>query len=58
MKQSFEDRLAQEAQRLREQADKLIPGPEREAILKRIRQCDVASHIDEWLSSPGLQPPT
>jgi hypothetical protein len=57
MKQSFADRLAQEAERLKEQADKLRPGEERDAIVKKIRQCEVASHINEWASSPGLQAP-
>jgi hypothetical protein len=24
---------------------------------KKLRQLDVAAHVDEWLSSPGLQGP-
>ena len=32
-------------------------GPERDALIKKIRQIETASHINEWLSSPGLQPP-
>ena len=57
MRKSFEDRLGQEAQRIKEQAQKLKPGPEQDALLKKIRQLDVASHINEWLNSPGLQSP-
>jgi hypothetical protein len=45
-------------QDLRDQAAKLPPGPEREALIKKARQADTASHLDEWANSPGLQPPT
>ena len=31
------------------------PGPEREAMLRKARLVETASHIDEWLTSPGLQ---
>nr|WP_249141254.1 hypothetical protein [Bradyrhizobium manausense] len=55
---SLEDRLVQEAERLREQAKKLPPGAEREILLRKARQCDTGSHMSEWLHSPGLQPPT
>jgi hypothetical protein len=55
---SFPDRLANEVNRLRKEAEALAPGPERDALLKKARQADVASHMEEWLSSPGLQPPT
>lgn len=54
---SFQDRLAQEAQRFREAAEKLPPGPQKELYLRRVRQAETAAHIDDWLSSPGLQPP-
>jgi hypothetical protein len=54
---SFPDRLANEAVRLREEAEALPHGPERDALLKKARQADTASHMDEWLSSPGLRPP-
>jgi len=29
----------------------------REALLRKARQADTAAHIDNWLRSPGLQPP-
>jgi hypothetical protein len=54
---SFPNRLANEAERLREEAEALPHGPERDALQKKARQADIASHIDEWLSSPGLRPP-
>jgi len=30
---------------------------EQEDLLRKARQADTAFHMDEWLSSPGLQPP-
>jgi hypothetical protein len=55
--QSLEERLADEAQRLREQARLLPPGAVREEVLRKARQAETGSHISEWLRSPGLQPP-
>jgi len=54
---SSRDRLLREAQRDRELAKILPPGPERDALIKKASQAETAAHIDEWLSSPGLQPP-
>nr|WP_247275795.1 MULTISPECIES: hypothetical protein [unclassified Bradyrhizobium] len=53
----LEERLAEEAKSLREQAKKLPHGPQREALLRRARQNEVGAHMTEWLMSPGLQPP-
>jgi hypothetical protein len=55
--QSLEIRLSSEAARLREEARKLPPGIEREELLRKARQAETASHMSEWLTSPGLQPP-
>jgi hypothetical protein len=55
---TFPDRLAKEAKRLREEAETKSPGPERDALLRKARQADTAAHIDQWISSPGLKPPT
>lgn len=54
---TLENRLAAEAERLREQAKLLKPGAVRDELLRRARQCETGSHMSEWLSSPGLQPP-
>jgi len=54
---SCPDRLDQEAARLRAEAEKLPPSTERDAILRKARQAETASHVNEWLTSPGLQPP-
>lgn len=46
----------EEAQNLREEA-KLLFGTVRDAALKKARQLEAAAHMDDWLNSPGLQPP-
>ncbi|WP_249209594.1 hypothetical protein [Bradyrhizobium manausense] len=54
---SLEDRLAEDARRLREEAESLPPGPVRDEALRRARQAETGAHISEWLRSPGLQRP-
>jgi hypothetical protein len=51
------DRLAHEAERLRQKARTVPADKERERLLRKARQLETASHINEWLSSPGLQTP-
>nr|WP_291619619.1 hypothetical protein [Bradyrhizobium sp.] len=53
----LQDRIEEWAEQLRQQAIQLDPGPERDNLLKKARQADVASHIQDWAHSPGLQPP-
>ena len=55
---SLEERLAEEAKRLREEAESLPHGPVRDAALRRARRAETGSHMSEWLTSPGLKPPT
>jgi hypothetical protein len=55
--QSLEERPAEEAKRLREEAKLLRPGAVRDALLRKARQAETGSHLREWLSSSGLQPP-
>jgi hypothetical protein len=54
---SLEQRLAQEAVRLRNEARGTPHGVERERLIRKARQAEAASHLGEWLRSPGLQPP-
>jgi hypothetical protein len=54
---TFPERLDQEAERLRTEAEKLPPGVERDELVRKARQAETASHINEWLSSPGLRSP-
>ncbi|MHC4042181.1 hypothetical protein RAD10_11175 [Bradyrhizobium sp. 23AC] len=54
---SLKERLLEEAQKLLEEARLLPHGPVRDAALRRARQAETAAHMDDWLNSPGLQPP-
>ncbi len=55
--ESLEQRLADDAKRLRKEAQGTPPGIERDRLIRRARQAETASHMSEWLSSPGLQTP-
>jgi hypothetical protein len=54
----LDQRLVEESQRLRQEARGTPPGIEREMLIRRARQAETAAHIQEWLTSPGLQAPT
>jgi hypothetical protein len=54
---SLKDRLIEEAENLRRQAREMPAGIRRDEILRKARQAETAAHVDEWLESPGLQPP-
>ena len=57
-KLTFKQQLAAEAMRFREAAEKEPPGTmARELLLRRARQAETASHINDWRTSPGLAPP-
>jgi hypothetical protein len=55
--QSLEERLSEEAKRLRVEAKLLPPGAAREEMIRKARQAQIASHMNEWLTSSGLRPP-
>jgi hypothetical protein len=55
---SFEERLADEARLLREEARLLPLGAVRDATIRAAQQAETGSHISEWLRSPGLRQPT
>lgn len=50
-------RLKLFSDQLRSAAAGLRPGLEQDDLLKRARVADTAAQINEWISSPGLQPP-
>ena len=50
-------RLSDHVQRLRKEALGTPPGSARDKITRLARQAETASHIEAWLSSPGLQAP-
>jgi hypothetical protein len=54
---TLQDRIVEWAKEIRAQAAQLPPGPERDELLKKIRQAETAMHLDDWANSPGLQPP-
>jgi hypothetical protein len=54
--ESLEERLAEEAKRLRAEAKLLPPGATRDELIRRARQAETGSHMSEWLRSPSLQP--
>ena len=54
---TFEDQVAAEKKRLEEQAALLPHGPTKDALLRKIRQLDTATHMHDWLKSPELRPP-
>lgn len=54
---SLKDRLKRFAENVREKAGAWPPGPAREDMLRKARQANTAAQIEEWVTSPGLQPP-
>jgi hypothetical protein len=54
---TLQTKLMLEAARLKEAAAALPVGEERDAFINRARQFDNASHFNDWLAAPGLQPP-
>ncbi len=54
---SFIDRIADQKRQLEARIAEAESGPARDDILKKLRQLDVAAHLNEWLASPGLQAP-
>ena len=57
-KTTFEERLAEEARRYKEAAEEQPTGSTaRELLLRRARQAETASRMNEWLKSPGLHTP-
>jgi hypothetical protein len=55
---TLKDRLAQEIEQLRDQAKNMKPGVALDQVLRRIRQNQTASSMNDWLGSPGLRAPT
>ena len=54
---TLEERLADEAKRLRDEAKKLPPGPEQAELLRKARENEMVAEVVSWITSPGLQPP-
>jgi hypothetical protein len=54
---TIEEKWRQQSEAAKNEAKKLPHGKEREALVRKARQLETASHINEWLSSPGLAAP-
>ena len=54
---SDKNRMIEAANQLRQEAKLLPYGKERDEQLRKANQLFVAAHVNEWLNSPGLQPP-
>jgi hypothetical protein len=54
---TIEQKWRQQSEAAKSDAEKLPYGKQREALLRKARQLETASQINQWLSSPELQPP-
>ena len=54
---TIEQKWHQQSEAAKNEAEKLPHGKERDALVRKARQLRTASQINDWLSSPGLQPP-
>ena len=54
---SLQDRIVEWAIAVRKQAAGMRRGPERDELLKKLRQAETAMRMEKWANSPGLQPP-
>jgi hypothetical protein len=57
-KLSLGARLEQAARAAREAAEAAPDDAQRQALLRAARRYQTAARLEEWLTSPGLQPPT
>jgi hypothetical protein len=55
--ETLEERLQKFADQSREAARAMPPGKDRTELLRKARQAETTAHINEWVTSPGLQPP-
>lgn len=53
----LDQRLLEQAERLRKEARGIPPGLERNRLLRLARQAKTGARMSEWLRSPGSQPP-
>jgi hypothetical protein len=56
-KPTIEEKWHNQAEAYKQEAGKLPYGRKREELLRKARQLETASHMNEWLSSPGLASP-
>jgi len=55
---SLEERIAKQLNAIKAQAEALPPGSKERALLEhKARQAEAFSHMQDWVTSPGLRPP-
>ena len=52
---ALDDRVSQAMKDLRERANNLPPGTERDKLIRRARVMDTSNHLNDWLASLGLR---
>jgi hypothetical protein len=57
-KKTVEQKWHEQSEAAKQAAAKLPHGKLKDQLLLEARQLETASQINQWLSSPGLQPPT
>ena len=55
--QTAEEKWLQQLEAARQETEKLPYGKQRDVLVRKTRQLQIASQIEQWLSSPELQPP-
>jgi hypothetical protein len=55
---TFQERLDEEALRLKQEAAKTPSEAYRDLLLRRVSQLEASSCMEKWLASPGLRRPT
>jgi hypothetical protein len=53
---SLNARIARLAKKIKERAKTLPPGEEREEMMRKAEDTELALRMTQWMSSPGLQP--
>jgi hypothetical protein len=56
-KLTIEQKWHQQSEEAKHQAENLPHGRERDVLIRKARQLETASQINQWLSSPELKPP-
>ena len=51
----LDQRMTEQAERLRQEAQGTPPGVQRDKLIRQARQLETASHMQDWLTSPGLK---
>jgi hypothetical protein len=57
-RKTVEQKWHEQSEAAKQEAAKLPHGKLKDQLLLEARQLQTASQINQWLSSPGLQPPT